>query len=257
MELTEETPFQSMYSEKPIKAVVGGGKTIFYIHPGALLQGSSALTARVTGSWKTAGQETLDWSDFDEETMNCVLKFCYTREYNVPQHSCSSKGEAAPEKSAVSPAEDNARSGSPPMGRNHNGEAIVIHAKVYSFAHRYLVGNLQDYALFQMRICLNALLGEHTISYCPNHIYIKDAIQIIYGSTISREEIGMDPARRELCNFVATSPGDFRLHFVTPQEENGEFMVDLAFRLSGRLADFEYSNSVLEKKTGTKRRRNR
>lgn len=91
--------------ESPMKAVVGENKTIFYVHPSALMQGTSALTARVTGPWSNIGQQTLDWTDFDEETLECVLKFCYGRQYDVPWQSSATKDESTVAERARSHAE--------------------------------------------------------------------------------------------------------------------------------------------------------
>jgi hypothetical protein len=74
-----------------VKVAVGKYKTIHYVHPSVLVQGELALTARVTGQWKN-NAETLDWSDFDEKTVECVLKFFYAEYYKVPWLS-SGKGE--------------------------------------------------------------------------------------------------------------------------------------------------------------------
>lgn len=38
----------------------------------------------VTRPQEAAGESTLDWSEFDEETIDCVLNLCYVRNYTVP-----------------------------------------------------------------------------------------------------------------------------------------------------------------------------
>ncbi|KAJ6128816.1 hypothetical protein N7471_010033 [Penicillium samsonianum] len=183
---------KSFHRESPIKAVVGESKTIFYVHPGALIQGTYALTARVTGSWKTAGQDSLDWSDFDEETIHCALKFCYDQNYTVPRGSNSSKGVPARQEPEQSSAEHNARSESSLIPPSHMGDAMVLHAKVYSFAHRYLVRDLQHYALVQMKGCFGPFLKEYNR---PRSVYLADTIRIIYGCTPRSDATMMDPAR--------------------------------------------------------------
>ena len=84
--------------QDPVKAVVGKNKTIFRIQPGALIQGTSALTARVTGPWKNAGEETLDWFHFDEEAIHCVLRFFYGGQYDAPWQSAMDTGNPEPER---------------------------------------------------------------------------------------------------------------------------------------------------------------
>ncbi|KGO69176.1 hypothetical protein PITC_095890 [Penicillium italicum] len=232
MSLAEEEPFHSFYRETPIRAIVGESKAIFYVHPGALIQGKSALTARVTGPWKTAGQDTLDWSDFDEETVDCALKFCYAQKYIVPWELDPSKEDPTPQEPAPSSAEHNAQSGSLKTRRSYAGEAVALHAKIYSFAHRYLVDDLQHYALGQMKDCLEPFLSDYRSSPSTSGVYLIDAIRVIYGTTPRLDSSVMDPARHALCDFVAASHEVFRFQFPDLHKGTGEFMVDLATKLS-------------------------
>jgi hypothetical protein len=64
--------------------MVGEHKKVFYLQPAVLRQGSSALAARVSEPWKNSGQGVIDWTDFDERTIDCVLRFCYGGVYDVP-----------------------------------------------------------------------------------------------------------------------------------------------------------------------------
>ena len=43
------------------------------------------------------------------------------------------------------------------------GEAIVLHAKVYSFAHRYLAEDLEQYAIAQMKDFFEPFLKHYDI----------------------------------------------------------------------------------------------
>ncbi|KAJ6188512.1 hypothetical protein N7519_003420 [Penicillium mononematosum] len=220
--------------ESPMKAVVGKNKIIVYVHPSALMQGTSALTARVTGPWSNIGQQTLDWTDFDEETIECVLKFCYGRQYDLPWQSPPTKDESTIVERAGSHAEHNAESGSELASWSYTGDAIVLHAKVYLFAHRYLVDALQQYALAQMKNCFGPFLEEYSTSPAQQ-----------FNTPSSSPESNMDPARKELCDFVADSHQRFSRHFVQFHEETGDFMVDLACNLAARITVLQSSNAYL------------
>lgn len=69
-----------------MKIILGSGKRVYYIHPGILAScNSSVLEARMTWRWKINNEyKPLDWSDFDEQTVECVLSYFYTRDYYVP-----------------------------------------------------------------------------------------------------------------------------------------------------------------------------
>ncbi|KAJ5383742.1 hypothetical protein N7517_001653 [Penicillium concentricum] len=195
-----------------------------------------AEAARLTGPWNPAGQETLDWTDFDEETIDCVLKFCYFQDYNVPWKVPSVKEDPAQETSS---AEHNSKTGSSLADRTDTGNAIVLHAKVYSFALRYLVNGLQQYALAEMEDCFEPFLSEYCISPEATYPRLVDAIRIIYGTTPPSSIFGMDSARRKLCMFIATYHTHFRQYFNEFQEGTGEFMTDLACSLSQLLCEAE------------------
>ncbi|KAJ5164314.1 uncharacterized protein N7500_006144 [Penicillium coprophilum] len=203
-----EEPFKSIWRESTIKALVGENKTVYHIHPGALIQGKSALTARVTAPWKNAGKEELDWSDFDEETIDCVLMFCYAEHCRAPGQKSF-----------------------PSTLRSCAGDALVLHAKVYSFALRYLVKDLQHYALGQMIDCFEPLLEEHDFSSEPASARLADTVRIIYGNTPS-SNVRTDYARGALCSFIAHCQEKFSQHYIKFQEDTGEFMKDLAYSLS-------------------------
>ncbi|OJJ78080.1 hypothetical protein ASPBRDRAFT_50878 [Aspergillus brasiliensis CBS 101740] len=88
------------FREPPIQVIVGSAKTSYYVHPGALSWcDRSALKARIDGPWKQNGADSpIDWSDFDEQTVECVLSYLYTQDYyvrqsgHVPDDSCK-KGD--------------------------------------------------------------------------------------------------------------------------------------------------------------------
>lgn len=64
------------------------------MHPGALSWcNTSALNARVSGPWKENGAGgPFDWTDFDEQTIECVLSYLYTQDYCVPDSASDQHG---------------------------------------------------------------------------------------------------------------------------------------------------------------------
>ncbi|KAJ5247396.1 hypothetical protein N7468_002379 [Penicillium chermesinum] len=87
------TYHESPPTDPPIKITVGKGST-YYVHPGAFAPyTSSALHAQIHGSWKDTFAKTLDWSDFDEQTIECVLQFLYTGDYDTLRAASEPNGE--------------------------------------------------------------------------------------------------------------------------------------------------------------------
>lgn len=37
----------------------------------------------MSGWWKDVGEGAIDWTDFDEQTIKCVLHYLYTGDYHV------------------------------------------------------------------------------------------------------------------------------------------------------------------------------
>lgn len=63
---------------------MGSDKTIYFIHPGVLSAcKSSSADVHVSGSWKDVGERAIDWTHFDEQTIECVLHYLYTGDYHV------------------------------------------------------------------------------------------------------------------------------------------------------------------------------
>ncbi|KAJ9194415.1 hypothetical protein DTO164E3_7300 [Paecilomyces variotii] len=77
------------FSECPIQVMVGSGKKIYYIHPSILTScNSSVLNARMTGGWRNNdADKPLDWTNFDEVTIECVISYLYVKDYYVPEQT--------------------------------------------------------------------------------------------------------------------------------------------------------------------------
>ncbi|KAL1850529.1 hypothetical protein Plec18170_006814 [Paecilomyces lecythidis] len=266
-----------IFSERPVKISVGGDAKDYYVHPGVLkLYGSSALKARMGDSWSN-GETTLDWTDFDEQTVACVLSYLYTQDYyvtplsttedEVPSENgyidirkavseqidvkstvaeCSEPDESVPDRpltplsrciKAGLPAESiktaagtvRKTSQDPDVGI---GAAILIHAKVYSFAHRFLLPQLEQLALQRLTQVLILLDESETRSLFS---YLVDAVHIIYDATPSAK-VQENPARKLLSQFVAlrfTALAGESLD--TLMAEGGDFAVDVTRKLTRRL----------------------
>lgn len=91
--------------ECPVKVLVGSDRRIYYVHPGVLSScnssSSSALNARVSERWKDTGDGMIDWTDFDERTVECVLSYLYTGDYYYcgPRSRSTSESTASPSPS--------------------------------------------------------------------------------------------------------------------------------------------------------------
>lgn len=112
------------------------------------------------------------------------------------------------------------------------GAAILIHAKVYSFAHRFLLPSLEELALQRLTQILILLDDSETQSLFPS---LVDAIHLIYDATPSGK-IQDNPARKLLSQFVAlkfTALSGEKLDML--MAEGGEFAVDVTRKLARRL----------------------
>jgi hypothetical protein len=111
---------------------------------------------------------------------------------------------------------------------NNMGAAALIHAKVYSFAHRFFVSELATFALQRLTQVLILVKGTE-IGLFP---HLADAIRLIYSTTPSLD-VEEDPARKFLSQFVA-------LRYIsligedlnTLMAEGGEFTIDVSHKLS-------------------------
>lgn len=84
-----------------MKVFVGSEKKIYYVHPGVLLAcKASTADVRMSGYWKDTGEGAIDWTDFDRQTIECVLQYLYTGDYHVSRFSdeASTCAEIIPEQ---------------------------------------------------------------------------------------------------------------------------------------------------------------
>lgn len=111
------------------------------------------------------------------------------------------------------------------------GTEILVHAKVYCFAHRYCIRELEAFALQRLTKVLIVVDIEEDAVF-PS---LADAIRIVYDSTPGAN-LQHNPARNLLSQYVA-------LHYTRlPTEsldrvmaEGGDFVVDLSHKLARRL----------------------
>lgn len=62
---------------------MGSDESVYYVHRGTL-EVHPAFDARLKASTDEY-EEAIDWSGFDEQTIDCVLNFLYTSGYQAPQ----------------------------------------------------------------------------------------------------------------------------------------------------------------------------
>lgn len=259
---------------------------------------SSAIYARVYGSWKERGEDTIDLTEFDEHTIVCFLSYVYARDYcpfpaapdsnleideqikkfNLkpsgkkshnerlldgegmfqlsldPTHRQNLTQSELIENISDHPATDglNTRPLTPiedfmileqfPMlqsATNTLGPAsghdellaieILTHAKVYCFAHVYLLTELEAFALNRLAKALVNLQNKQ-ISMSPQ---LMETIRLIYSKT---PDSSQNHARNLLSQFVALKftalLGD---QLCMLMSEGGCFAVEVSHKLGRRL----------------------
>lgn len=193
---------------------------------------SSALSARVRGPWKAAGDETIDWTDFEECTIECVLSYFYTGGYCVEQSGVKTASEKTSNRKNVETATSDAASMQRmnderipirpltpvkkcledegiPTGdtdstemtqESHDALGILAlqHAKVYCFACRFLVEDLTQFSLQ----CLTRVLIKASEAPTCVFPYLSEAMRVVYEET-PKLEPREDPARKLFSHFVA------------------------------------------------------
>ncbi|PWY82688.1 hypothetical protein BO83DRAFT_414210 [Aspergillus eucalypticola CBS 122712] len=263
--------YARIFRKPPIQVIVGSAKVPYYVHPEALSWcKNSALSAQIEGPWRQHGDESpIDWSDFDEQTVECVLSYLYTQDYYVPQlevapdDSCESKDDCKEPIVSESTPDNQKLPNRPltPLGRcleaglpanksltaagtctdeaiqyfnDSRGAEILIHAKVYCFAHRYCIRELEVFALQRLTKSLLILDADEEAVFS----YVADAIRVVYGSTPGAY-LQDNPARKLLSQYVAIYYTLFTLlgceSFDRVMAEGGDFVVDLSHKLARRL----------------------
>lgn len=61
----------------------GNSDKVYYVHPGVFAE--SALCTQSPGSWTDTGDDTIDLTEYDEQTIENVLSYLYTKDYGPPQ----------------------------------------------------------------------------------------------------------------------------------------------------------------------------
>ncbi|KAE8406231.1 hypothetical protein BDV37DRAFT_270132 [Aspergillus pseudonomiae] len=283
--------YARIFREHPIQVIVGSGKRSYFVHPGALSWcNTSALNARVSGPWKENGAGgPFDWTDFDEQTIECVLSYLYTQDYCVPDSASDQHGiylntddtkvntSVEPISVVAEPPPFNTGSADIPtldrpltplsrclrvglpaetsqtaaggitkrklQNSEHNPAVdILLHAKVYCFAHRFLIPDLESFALQRLTQVL-LIVDTQKYSLFP---YLADAIRLVYDSTPSAQ-LQDNPARKLLSQYVALKYTELATEKLTKLlEEGGEFPTDLSHKLVRRITASETGAQSLE-----------
>jgi hypothetical protein len=109
--------------------------------------------------------------------------------------------------------------------------AILVHAQVYSFTHRFLLSELAELALERLTQVL--IIVERTQARLIP--YLADATRLIYNTTPSNS-VEENPARKWLSQFVA-----LRYTMLSSEDldalmaEGGDFVIDVLYKLARRL----------------------
>ncbi|KAI2670391.1 hypothetical protein CBS147317_9369 [Penicillium roqueforti] len=99
-----KTSSKSIFANPPVKIIVGSDERIYYVHRGTL-EIHPAFDARLKASTDDY-EEAIDWSGFDEQTVDCVLNFLYTGGYQAPQMTSVAAEEGETDAGEEAPAQD-------------------------------------------------------------------------------------------------------------------------------------------------------
>ena len=120
---------------------------------------------------------------------------------------------------------------------------VLVHAKVYSFAHKYLIPDLEAFATHRLAQVL-IILEHKQVEMLPQ---LAEAIQVIYSTTPSNSQ---NPARNLLSQFTALKftalLGDCLDQLMA---EGGEFTVDVSHKLAQKLLASPLEEKIEELKT--------
>ncbi|KAF2752445.1 hypothetical protein EJ05DRAFT_515642 [Pseudovirgaria hyperparasitica] len=79
-----------LMASAPVKCIVSSARVPYYVHTDVLSTAKgSTMDVRLNGSWKQDGEEYLDWTDFDLDTVQCVLNYLYTGDYHCANIACN------------------------------------------------------------------------------------------------------------------------------------------------------------------------
>ncbi|KAJ5778947.1 hypothetical protein N7457_006667 [Penicillium paradoxum] len=97
---SEPRTLKSIFAKPPVKIIVGSDDSVYYVHHG-VLETHPAFDARLKESTDQY-ENVIDWSGFDEQTVECVLSFLYSGSYQTPLGS----SEAVDEDDAADAGEE-------------------------------------------------------------------------------------------------------------------------------------------------------
>ncbi|KGO65948.1 Alpha-mannosyltransferase [Penicillium italicum] len=104
MSSDEKTASKSIFAKPPVKIVVSSDERVYYVHRGTL-EVHKAFDTRLKESTDEY-EEAIDWSRFDEQTIDCVLSFLYTAGYQAPQPTSVAVEEDEADAGEEAPAQD-------------------------------------------------------------------------------------------------------------------------------------------------------
>ncbi|KAF4767080.1 hypothetical protein HAV15_009106 [Penicillium sp. str.  len=276
--------FPSTFKDCPLQVIAGPQKTIYYIHPGVLsLCGSPVLKTRVNDQWiKNGTSGAIDWTEFDEDTVECVLSYLYIEDYDVRGRTFvgeqidegndddhiarqaflstlvpdSKVLNEAPSERPLTPLSRCLQAGLP-------AETMQTAAAAFMKVPIACDKGLGDIALMHAKVyCfahqflfsrledlalqrLTQLLLKCETPTDPFFLGLTDAIRLVYDSTPNSKL--NDPARELLSQYVAlkyTILSEESLRALIA--EGGDFMIDVTRKLTRRISMSGTSTQSLE-----------
>ena len=130
------------------------------------------------------------------------------------------------------------------QGCDKSGQLLAFealtHVKVYSFTHKYLMSELEDFAT--CRLAQTLVMHQHWKIKMSRPL--ADAIRLIYSITPGDAQ---NPARRLLSQFVAAGlPALSDGHLDVLLLQGGDFAVEMSLRLGRKTAELESRFSAQE-----------
>lgn len=127
---------------------------------------------------------------------------------------------------------------------NMSGWALLMHAKIYSFAHQNAFDDLSKLALQRLTAALEHPLPKPT-SLFP---YLAEAVKHIYDTMTESD----DPARKVLSQYLSSNYANLDEKSVRAlMQYGGEMMVDISINIVASLSTKESKISSLEAKVDT------
>ncbi|CCX32003.1 Similar to hypothetical protein FOXB_16873 [Fusarium oxysporum Fo5176]; acc. no. EGU72617 [Pyronema omphalodes CBS 100304] len=82
--IRDKTSSNSFLATPVYTIAAGPRRKEFLVHSGLLFADSDSLQELVTAQWKSSRDRTIEWEQFEEDTVTRYVQWLYTKEYQVP-----------------------------------------------------------------------------------------------------------------------------------------------------------------------------